>query len=799
MKILEEKLDKERLMASILKSSSVSLKFVKNRFLDNNKEPPEKLIKTISKDAYASEDYLKIAIDKDMNVPQDILQGILNGSARLNLNIIKDPKLKKPFSEKDLENAISKDSYASYELSELYKKENKKIPSIIIQSMLRDSTTSLYLAMGYMNNGEKIPDAVFRSVSNKADDLFKLAIYMLDKNLDIPDIMLEALVANKNTYAMRDFDDVLYTYAKQNKEIPTILLDAASSLNWDKNLSTFCYKLASEKIKIPERILDIFIKKTPEYGPNWIGDPAYRILMLYLDKSGKTNYNNQHKENLLKSLPTKLYPYLMITHGNYMTSIVEGFLKNFGKVPEDFKQEILDHYDQHLGRKYIPKDIANAIGININEAVIINEKLSKEKLFDRFKRNHFERDKVIKTLVKNDKEIPQYLMEVIEKSIADSSMYAFLLIKKEKEVPENILNNISKSAEYSLSHAKEYMIKNQKIPDVLLKGISKDSAKSYDFGVTLLGVKKEIAPEIILNSIAQFPHTSRFYTQSLLHHKVKVPEIIKRGLSKSDFESLEKIEKKTITEALDKDRLMYMAVKETPVAIDLLTQLAYTDKDIPDLLSRVVAERSSANICARIASYIIAYSEKEVPEALLEKIATNRKIANDIAFIYKNNRKEIPDIIKNVLSKKNREFYEDDIWNFGATTNTINEALDKEKLLDVISKDEEAYNQILRHYFHDRNELPPENLIDMASKDVAAAIIFAEYCLEYKKEIRPDIIEKIAEYPRGAYTIASLMKIEDRDVPEILTNSIKKDPLSLKHYEEFLAKQHVPLNTKVYI
>jgi hypothetical protein len=383
--------------------------------------------------------------------------------------------------------------------------------------------------------------------------------------------------------------------------------------------------------------------------------------------------------------------------------------------------------------------------------------------------------------------------------------YVYLLLftynKNIKDVPEIIIDGISKNYWATKNLANTFIGKNIQIPDKIL---DKLNIKGGDFfsdlatkSLILMHNDKEI-PELFNYYISKDSAVSALYYSFLKSQNKEIPEIIKKAIKNKD---------ENITEALDREKLIYMAVKETPVAIDLLTQLAYAEKDIPDLLSRVVAERSGASICARIASYIIAYSERDVPEALLEKISTNKKIANDIAFIYKNNRKEIPDIIKNVLSKKNREFYEDDIWGFGAAANTVNEALDKDKLLDVISKDEEAYIQTLRHYFLDKNELPPENLIDIASKDVAAAVIFAEYCLEYKKEIRPDIIEKIAEYPRGAYTIAALMRMEERDVPEILIDSIKSDPLSLKHYQEILQRDgigrpnvlNLPNDIKVYL
>jgi hypothetical protein len=127
--------------------------------------------------------------------------------------------------------------------------------------------------------------------------------------------------------------------------------------------------------------------------------------------------------------------------------------------------------------------------------------------------------------------------------------------------------------------------------------------------------------------------------------------------------------------------------------------------------------------------------------------------------------------------------------------------LDKNRLLSAVEDGfpDEGFNHILRYYFYKNNELPPDEVIDLAAKGIIRSTIFAEYCLEKKKEIRPDIIEKIAEDPRNAYAIAALMTIEKRDVPDILIDSIKKDPTSLKHYKKFLSGPHIPLGTKVYL
>jgi hypothetical protein len=55
------------------------------------------------------------------------------------------------------------------------------------------------------------------------------------------------------------------------------------------------------------------------------------------------------------------------------------------------------------------------------------------------------------------------------------------------------------------------------------------------------------------------------------------------------------------------------------------------------------------------------------------------------------------------------------------------------------------------------------------------------------------VIKKVAENPRGAYTIAALMVLEKRKVPEILIKSINRDPLSKKHFAEFVKNQDYPI------
>ena len=102
----------------------------------------------------------------------------------------------------------------------------------------------------------------------------------------------------------------------------------------------------------------------------------------------------------------------------------------------------------------------------------------------------------------------------------------------------------------------------------------------------------------------------------------------------------------------------------------------------------------------------------------------------------------------------------------------------------------------MNHYFWKKEEYPPEEFLKMATETDEASRIFAEYCLEHKKDIPDDVIKKVAENPRSAYTIAALMILEERKVPEILIKSIHSDPLSLKQFREFAKNEesrfHIP-------
>ena len=144
-----------------------------------------------------------------------------------------------------------------------------------------------------------------------------------------------------------------------------------------------------------------------------------------------------------------------------------------------------------------------------------------------------------------------------------------------------------------------------------------------------------------------------------------------------------------------------------------------------------------------------------------------------------------------VLTPKQKEFY-NSVW--FTTQKPITEKLDKGELLGVIQKDYDGFVQIMDYFFRKKKEYPPKEFLKMAVETDEASRIFAEYCLEMKKDIPDEVIEKVAENPRSAYTIAALMILEERKVPEILIKSINSDPLSKKHFEQFAKNQKYPIH-----
>ena len=620
---ITEALDKEKLKQVFLKNPNAVVKYVIRTFLEKGVEPPEEFIEAISQGAYASKTYIDAIIHwTDKKLPQAIIQGVLK-SSDIAFEIFQDPELRPHFSEEDLEKSIANNSSNALGLYKIYKKENKKIPMVIWKSITQSSTASLYLARDFVEARKTIPNQLLRGISTNVERLFIFSIELLKNNLDLPDVFLNALSQHADSSRVfGDFDKVLFQYVKGNKEIPQILLDAAANRAWrDKNLSGLCQDLASKGMKIPNAILDIFIKNTPKDGYGYIGGEALKIILYYLEKEAMTKFEN---------IPTKLYKYILESGiSNHIKILIEGFMKTFGKVPEEFKKAILDYHDKYSKREYIPKDIAKAIGIN--ESAIIKEKLDKEKLLH----------------------------------------CAIKQIDGNSRLPQKELDNI---------------------------------------------------------------------------------------------------------------------------AIDLIQQLAYAEKNIPDILSHMVANRNGASVCARIAAHIIAYSKKDVPEALLERISTNRKVANDIAYIYANNRKNIPEIIKNVLGKKNKDFYNNFKGGefFALHTMPFNESLDKDKLLNIVAKKpDDAFRLFWKtKKFKENPHDIPEKLKRAFSKNSEIAFEYAKHVDLHDsttENIPAFIIKAIAKDAREAFRYAQHLIFRRRKVPKIILKGIFSHSFWSEKYNSFIS------------
>lgn len=632
-KTITEKLDKEKLKNVFLKNPNAVVKYAIRNFLEKGVEPPEEFIEAISQGSYASKTYIDAIIHwTDKKIPQEIIQGVLK-SSDIAFEIFKDPELKPHFSKEDLEKSIANNSSNALGLYKIYKKENKKISMVIWKSITQSSTASLYLARDFVEAGKIVPNQLLRGISTNVEKLFIFSIELLKNNLDLPDVLLNALSQNADSSRVfGDFDRVLFQYVKEDKEIPQILLDAAANRSWrDKNLSGLCYDLASKGMKIPDAILDIFIKKTPKSGYGHIGGEAFKIISYYLEKAAMTKFEN---------IPTKLYKYIVESGiSNHIKILVEGFMKTFGKVPEEFKKAILDYHDKYSKRKYIPQDIAKAIGIN--ESAIIEEKLDKEKL-----------------------------LNIVAKK-PDDAFLLFWNFKKFREnphdIPEKLKKAFTKNSELALAYAKHIILLDssaEKIPPFITKAIAKDARDSFR------------------------------YAQYLINLRIKIPKIILKGIS---------------------------------------SHLFWFNK---------------------YNSFISDFRSDTLTDSR-----------------WKDYFKQMDD-------------------------GTLMEKLDKEELLGVIQKDYDAYIDIMNHYFWKKEEYPPEEFLKMATETDEASRIFAEYCLEHKKDIPDDVIKKVAENPRSAYTIAALMILEERKVPEILIKSIHSDPLSLKQFREFAKNEesrfHIP-------
>lgn len=615
--VINEKLSKEDLKYAFFKDPNITNKYARINFLEKGKEPPKEFIDSIAQSAYASFNYLESALQNKVPVSDTIKKGILK-TANVALDVFDKPELSSIFSEDDLLKSIATSPHIALEIYTEYKKENKKVPTIILKSILSNENTSYDLARMFLEKNKPVSDVIIKGFISKPTAVFPFAAEALKRGFDLSEIILKVIAENADNYVglagFVDFEEILFSYLKQNKEIPDILLDAVNKKK-SSDIAAFCMRLGKSHIKIPDKILNILIEKTPKYGvTRHLGAVSYEILSRYLTKSPESVAN---PEKVFKTIPTKLYQYAIspdIAGVHQTKQLIKGFLTVFGKVPEDFKKAIVDGYKEY-GHDMIPKEIADAAGMN--QLKTVNEKLDKDELLD-----------------------------VISKSPTDTRRMIFDLSEMGMNLPNKVL-------------------------------------------VT--------------------------------------------------------------------------AIQKMP-----------------------------ASALTSIATNIITFGHNEVPDIILKGILQDKDMVNRIAYVYRNHGLEIPKIIMDALSSKQKEFY-NSVW-FTTNKPTINEKLDKGELLGVIQKDYDGYIQIMDFYFRKKNEYPPEEFLKMATDTDEASRIFAEYCLEHKKDIPEEVIKKIAENPRSAYTIAALMILEERKVPEILIKSIYTDPLSKKHFTQFAKNQEYRFN-----
>lgn len=813
--IINEKLDKEELMSAFLKDPNITYKYVRKNFLDKNEEPPEKFINAIAQSAYASESYFRYILKQKINVSvSDVIKkGILKDS-QSTLQTWEEFGEFMPMN--DIVNSISQSPYKSIEFYKIQKEKNKKVPPIILKSIISNEYASYDLAKIFLEENKPVPDVIIRGFISRPESIFTFAMEVLKKGFDLPKIILRIIADNADNYmglsGYADFDTILFSYLKQNKKIPDILLDAFDKKK-DHDIARFCMQLGTHHIKIPDRILDLLIEKTPKHGvTRYLGVVSYDILSYYLIKSPESVAN---PEEVLKTIPSRLYQYAIgpdmvgIIHTK---KLIKGFLTVFGKVPEDFKQAIINEYEKYGNT--IPKEIADAVGIK--QAKTINEKLEKDELLDAVIKDANSSYNLINQFVKNDKEVPEILYkglvkdpslaewetrrlmderedipDILIKSIATKTFTAREFSKHfwdtyGKEPPEIILNAISRSHEYSLYYARDMIKSNREIPEIITKGISKNYFSSALYADELKEAGREV-PDIILKTY---------------------PEISAR----LQHQEYEKKKSKTIEEKLEKEELLDAVIKDKYQVNQLVFNFAANNKKIPEKLAEYISQNWNPSNLYQIATDIIRYSNYDVPEMILQGIAKSNSLSNETAYLYKNHYLEIPDVIMNALTPKQKEFYNSVWW---SKQKPITEKLDKNELLKTVISDEttpdDSHIEFPIKLIKMGNTLPDDiiNVITQSAEDAAMFVnriiihlrdqrkqygetlnntyskTASDNLKNFLKNIPHNILKKIAENVDYSYEIGDDLLFQKIKIPDILLQKISKSKVyshRLKNY-----------------
>lgn len=165
------------------------------------------------------------------------------------------------------------------------------------------------------------------------------------------------------------------------------------------------------------------------------------------------------------------------------------------------------------------KLIANEIEKNPNHPFLI--KLSK---------NMYTSYDLAEWLIKNDRQVPNQLIERISTDPHYSCGFAMFLAdkNKEKEIPNIILNGVIRDSEYAYRLASFLLKSNKEVPEILYPSVAKNTKFSYELAKILVKYEKAIPDVIkqsankdsmaILNLIPQLKENTftKFYNELLL-------------------------------------------------------------------------------------------------------------------------------------------------------------------------------------------------------------------------------------------------------------------------------------------
>jgi hypothetical protein len=848
--VINEKLDKEELVSAFLKDANVTYKYVQKNFLNKNQEPPEEFINAMAQSAYVSENYFKDIVKRKMNVPDVIKKGILKDSQST-------LKTWQEFGEfmpmRDIVNSISQSHYKSMEFYKIQKEKNKKVPPIILKSIISNEYASYDLAKIFLEENKPVPDVIIRGFISMPQSIFTFAMEVLKKGFDLPKIILRTIADNYDNYmglsGYADFDMILFSHLKQNKKIPDILLDAFDKKE-DHDIARFCMKLGRHHIKIPDRILDTLIEKTPKHGvTRYLGAVSYDILSYYLIKSPESVAN---PEEVLKTLPTRLYQYAIgpdmagIIHTK---KLIKGFLTVFGKVPEDFKQTIINEYEKYGNT--IPKEIADAVGIKQPKA--INEKLEKDELLDAVIKDASSSYNLILKSVRDKREFPEVLYKGLALDPSLAEWETRRLMDDKKDIPDILIKSISTKTFTSKEFAKHFLnTYDKQPPEIIINSIARRSEYSLYYARNLMYTNEDI-PEVISKGIARDPFTSSLYADELKKAGREVPDIILKTYpdisARLHHQEYDEKKYKTIEEKLDKNELLssllnpedydesidssnWSLIREiqwneiSDLGLRLIKSKGNLDKHIIDnffaksstnsyyfiellikqLNARLYSDKNALNniknflknipedIVKKIAytpsySYHVAdnliFHNIKVPDLLLITISKYPQFSSKLNNLYDIRGEEVPEIIAKSIVKESFD------------SKTITEKLDKNELLDAVIKDKYQVNQMVFNFAANDKKIP-EKLVEYISQNWNPSYMYqiAIDIIRYSNYDVPEMILRgIAKSNSLSNEMAGLYKNHYLEIPDVIMNALT--PKQKEFYNSVWFSTKKPITEKL--